>query len=92
MSELDDAVQQYRSGKQKAARAELAALRATVETQARQLETARAMIERVWEMADNETSKVEIETTSLMWQIEADTRAWLAANAPKGDDDLAIGG
>lgn len=76
--------------------AELAQLRATIADQARQLEEARTtiagqaeqlrnstdLIRRVWEMADDETSKQEIDTTSLMWQIEADTRTWLAANAP----------
>lgn len=50
--------------------------------QARQLAEAHNLILNVHEMADDETSKVEIETSSLTWQIEADTRAWLAANAP----------
>ena len=73
-----------------AARAELVTLRSTVAEQARQLETARKTIKRIWEMSDNETSKVEIEPTSLMWQIEADTRAWLAENAPVAADEVTI--
>lgn len=44
-------------------------------------ERARNLIIRIWEMADNGTSTFEIDPGSPLWQIEADTRTWLAANA-----------
>lgn len=56
--------------------------RDTIAGQAEQLRNSTDLIRRIWEMADDETSKIEIETASSMWQIEADTRAWLSATAP----------
>lgn len=44
------------------------------------LAEANDLIKRIWELSDNETSTIEIKTDSNMWQIEADTRAWLAAH------------
>jgi hypothetical protein len=54
-------------------RADNAALREAVEQ-------ARKLIFSVWETSDCGTSAIEIETSSPLWQIESDTRAWLSAH------------
>lgn len=58
-------------------------LQERIAEQAAQLEQARETIRRVWNLADFEISRQDVATDSNSWQIEADTRAWLAVNAPE---------
>jgi hypothetical protein len=55
------------------ARFEAAVLRLKAAT----LASAISLIIDIWAMANNGTSSVEIEPSSPLWQIEADTRTWL---------------
>lgn len=59
---------------------ELVQLRKDLEDYSNLLRDAEKLIVRIFEMADNGTSAIDIDPSSPLWQIEADTRAWIERN------------
>jgi hypothetical protein len=70
-----------------AARAELTALRATIAEQARQLSEARKTLSSVFDIASNE---LRVGNEGMWYSIEAESRAWFAANAAERDETTVL--